>query len=180
VTALVRGERIYLREMQLSDATEQYHRWMNDPDVIRFLESRFHPPSVDNLRETVALYAADPKTLFLAIVTTDTERHIGNIKIGPIDAHHGVAEVGLIVGEKECWGKGFATEAIRLVMQLAFAQLGLRRLTAGAYASNIASIRAFEKAGFSREGLRRRHYLCDGEYVDGVLMGVLRDEIVAE
>jgi RimJ/RimL family protein N-acetyltransferase len=88
--------------------------------------------------------------------------------------------VGLIVGEKECWGKGFATEAIRLVMQLAFAQLGLRRLTAGAYASNIASIRAFEKAGFSREGLRRRHYLCDGEYVDGVLMGVLRDEIVAE
>jgi ribosomal-protein-alanine N-acetyltransferase len=177
VTALLRGERIYLREVQLSDVTEQYHRWMNDPDVIRFLESRFHPPSVDNLRETVASYAADPKNLFLAIVTTDTERHVGNIKIGPIDAHHGVADVGLIVGEKDCWGKGFATEAIQLVMRHAFGALGLRRLTAGAYATNIGSIRAFEKAGFSREGVRRKHYLCDGSYVDGILLGVLREDV---
>lgn len=177
MTALVSGERIYLRKICSSDVTETYHAWMINPDVTRFLENRFSAMTLEALQASVDAFLADPKTVFLAIVTRDSDRHIGNIKIGPIDANHGVADVGLILGEKDYWGCGLATEAIRLVTRYAFGALGLRRLTAGAYATNIGSIRAFEKAGFSREGVRRKHYLCDGRYVDGILLGVLREDV---
>lgn len=172
----VRGDRIYLRDVLLSDVNAAYCGWMNDPEVTQYLESRFTSATPESLRAYVTARAQDDDTAFLAIVTCDGDRHIGNIKLGPIDRNHGVADIGIIIGEKECWGRGYATEAITLVVRYAFETLGVRRLTAGAYAGNEGSIRAFEKAGFAREGVRRQHYRSGNGYVDGIQMGLLRDE----
>ncbi len=173
---LATGERVYLREVRPSDVTDTYYRWMNTPEITQYLESRFRPLSIEALREYVAGRAADSSSVFLAIALRDADRHIGNIKIGSIDWIHRVADVGLLIGEKDCWGKGYATEAIQLVTKYAFGVLNLRRLTAGAYEPNIGSIRAFERAGYSREGTRRHHYFYEGRYVDGVLLGIVRQD----
>jgi ribosomal-protein-alanine N-acetyltransferase len=168
------GNRIYLREVRLTDVNENYYRWMNDQEVTRFLESRFYPNSIEKLAEYVTEKLGDRNNVFLAIVRKDGNRHIGNIKLGPMEWIHRVGDVGLIIGEKDCWGQGFATEAIKLVVEYAFGQLNLRKVSAGCYAGNQGSVKAFQKAGFVIEGVRRQHYYCNGKYNDAILLGILR------
>ncbi len=177
---VLEGERIYLREVRLSDVNANYHRWMNDSDVIRYLECRFSPNSIYAIKDFVEKIIKDRDNIFLAIMLKDGDRHIGNIKIGPINRIHRFADVGLLIGEKDCWGKGYATEALRLVANYAFKTLKLHRLTAGCYDRNKGSEKAFKKAGFAVEGIRKKHCYCDGKYVDTIMLGLLNDETDAE
>jgi ribosomal-protein-alanine N-acetyltransferase len=170
----VSGRRLYLREVRLEDVNENYYRWMNDPEVTRFLESRFFPNSLESLRQYVIGKQGDRNNVFLAIVLHEGDRHIGNIKLGPIDWIHRLGEVGILIGAKDCWGNGYATEAIRLLSDYAFNRLDLYKLTAGCYGNNEGSTRAFEKAGFVREGVRKEHFFCDGVRVDLILLGQVR------
>lgn len=168
------GPRLYLREVRPEDVNERYYAWMNDPDVTRFLESRFHPNSIESLRAYVDAKLRDRDNVFLAIVLKDGDRHIGNIKLGPIHWIHGLGEVGILIGEKDCWKRGYATEAIAALADYAFRRLNLRKLTAGCYGGNDGSVGAFLKAGFTQVGVRKRHFFCDGEYVDLILLDRLR------
>ena len=170
----VEGERIFLREIRLSDANRNYCCWMNDPEINQYLESRFEKWSIKKLKSYVSAIKKNPSYVFLAIIAKNRNKHIGNIKIGPVDRVHKFADVGIIIGEKSFWGKGIATEAIRLIVRYAFNKLKLHKLTAGAYANNIGSVKAFQKAGFLIEGIRKKQYLYNGNYIDGVLLGIVR------
>lgn len=151
--------------------TEAYVSWLNDPEVNRYLESRFATHSADSTREYVATTLASPDYLFLGIHSTELDRHVGNIKIGPINRQHGTGEVGIIIGDKAAWGRGIATAAIRAMSDIARRELGLRKVTAGCYASNAGSQRAFEKAGYVVEGVRPQQFLLEGKPEDLVIMG---------
>ncbi|HVL68430.1 MAG TPA: GNAT family N-acetyltransferase [Vicinamibacterales bacterium] len=168
---VVEGDRIRLRPVRLADATERYVGWLNDPEVNRYLESRFETATVESVREFVAKMAADPNHALFAIERRDDSMHVGNIKLGPVNWRHRFGEIGLIIGDRECWGRGVATEAITLITAFAFERLHLHRVSAGCYEPNAASARAFERAGFSREGVRRSCFLCDGAYVDAIMLG---------
>lgn len=172
----VDGKRIYLRGLCPDDVNERYYCWMNDPEVTRFLESRFYPITPAELRDFVSAHTSNLHNVFLAIVLKEKGTHIGNIKLGGIDWVHRFANVGLLIGEKEYWGQGYASEAIALVTEYAFRVLNLGRLTAGFYAANVGSIKAFEKAGWQREGVQKLHYFSDGEYVDRISLAVNRDD----
>ena len=172
------GTRLYLRDVRLADVDDAYYRWMNDPDVTRYLETRFYPNSQETLRDYVSSKVGDHENVFLAIVLKETNQQIGNIKLGSINWVHRIADIGVLIGKRECWGQGYATEAIRLVVDYAFSMLNLRKLTAGCYGSNQGSIRAFEKVGFSVEGVRKQHYSYNGEYVDGIMLGLIRSEAI--
>ena len=90
-------------------------------------------------------------------------KHIGNIKLGPINIHHNCAEIGLIIGDKDSWGKGLASRAISIVTQFGFNQLKLAKLSAGCYENNIGSKKAFEKSGYQVEGfLKNQVNTIDG------------------
>jgi [ribosomal protein S5]-alanine N-acetyltransferase len=167
------GDRIYLRGIGLDDVNENYCRWLNDPEVNRYLESRFYPHTLDTLRNFVSSKIGDTDSPFFAIIVKDGDRHIGNIKIGPINYIHRFGDVGLLIGEKDCWNKGYGSEAIRLVVKYAFKILNLHKLTAGFYENNVQSIKAFQKAGFVQEGIRKSQYFVEGKYVDDVLLGVV-------
>ncbi len=95
----------------------------------------------------------------------------GNIKVEPINRHHLIADIGLMIGDKSVWGCGFVTAAIRCVVRIMQKELKLAKATAGAYESNIGSIRAFEKAGFTIEPVRPTHCLGNGVREGLVLMG---------
>ena len=165
------GARIALRALHVDDVGERYVRWMSDPLVIRYLESRFAPNSAERIRAFVQSMNDSPDNQLMAIVRRDGDEHIGNIKLGPINWIHRSADVGIIIGERDQWGKGYATDAIALLTEHAFTTLGLHKLNAGCYAGNKGSARAFEKAGWRREGLRREQYYCDGTWVDEILLG---------
>jgi ribosomal-protein-alanine N-acetyltransferase len=168
---VIHGRRLYLRELTADDAGERYERWLNDPEVTRYLESRFRRNTLDAIKDYVRTVGSDPDDLLLAIVLKQDDEHIGNIRLGPIDRHHRSAEVGIMLGEKRHWGRGYGSEAIAALTGHAFEELELHKLTANCYSANDGSARAFEKAGWQREGLRRGQLWSDGEWMDQILLG---------
>ncbi len=167
----VEGLRLYLRNLTLGDATQNYVQWMNDPLVTRFLESRFRSYTIEDIRSYIDHTLQDGTSVLAGIFIKATHQHIGNIKLGPINHHHRFAEMGLILGERSCWGKGYASEAIKVFSDFGFETLGLNRIVAGAYLENQGSIKAFLKSGFVQEGILKNHWLCDGKFQDGIILG---------
>lgn len=171
--AFLNGDRLCLRDVYPSDVNERYHAWMNDREITKYLEVRFRPHSIENILSFVKRLDGNPDEILLAICLHDQGRHIGNIKLGPINHIHRRGDISLFIGEKDYWGKGYATEAISLLKEFAFMELGLRKLTAGAYAANKGSINAFLRNGFEIEGTLKQHCLCGGSYCDVVMLGYI-------
>ena len=169
------GEKIYLRPLTAVDATEEYVGWLNDPAVNQYLEVRFLKHDMDNVRKYIAQVNQDPDSVQFGMIRKDAGRHIGNIKLGPINRIHMIGEIGLMIGDKSSWGQGIATEAIKLITEYGFKVLKLHKITAGAYEPNRGSVKAFLKAGFSEEGLQKRHYRFGDTYVDGIKLGKIND-----
>lgn len=167
---VLEGAQVRLRPMTAADADGPYLRWMNDPEITRYLESRDRTYTPADLRSYIEETVSNPANHFFAIELLEDGRHVGNIKLGPVEWRHGRGDIGIIVGERAVWGRGIATEAVRLLSTWALAEMGLRKVTAGAYSSNAGSVRAFERAGFHVEAVRAAHYVSDGEVVDAVLM----------
>jgi RimJ/RimL family protein N-acetyltransferase len=171
----IEGERLYLREVRLEDVTDTYYDWLNDPQVCQYLETRFYPQSKKAIENYVSRFLEDPSSVFLAIILKNDARHIGNIKIGPINWIHRFADIALVLGDKPSWGNGYGTEAIRALVRYAFDILNLHRLQATIYANNHASLRAFTKAGFQEEGILRKKRFHAGKYVDEKVFSILNE-----
>ena len=170
------GERIYLRDVRLADVGEAYFRWLNDPEVTQFLEIRYIPHSIEDIRRFVEEKNVRPDEIFLAICLKEGGRHIGNIKLGPVNRIHRFADISLLIGEKECWGRGYATEAIAAVARFAFDVQNLNKLRAGCYSGNRGSEKAFLKVGFSREGCLKNQWMTGGGFQDEILLGLWRGD----
>jgi RimJ/RimL family protein N-acetyltransferase len=170
----VEGNRVYLRDVTSDDVTDRYCAWLNDPEVNRYLETRFEPQTRERILAYVDAQNRAVNAVFLAIVRRVDDVHVGNLRIGALDLVHRTATLALVIGEKAVWGTGIGTEAIDLATQYAFEHLDLRKLTARCYATNIGSIRAFEKAGWTREGIQRSQFVCDDAEIDGVWLGRAR------
>ena len=165
------SDSLILRKLEKNDASERYLSWLSDPDINRYLEVRFAPPrTVDELARFIETNNND-SCLMLGIWLRTDRRHIGNIKLGLVDRHHDSAEIGLLIGDKSEWGKGHGSVAINLVAEYAFSRLSIAKLTAGCYADNEGSRRAFLNAGFVEEGRRIAQWLVEGKRQDGVLLG---------
>jgi [ribosomal protein S5]-alanine N-acetyltransferase len=121
---------------------------------------------------TAQLAAVDS---YLFAIEAESE-HIGNLKIGPIEPYHHRADLSYFIGERASWGRGIATAAIRIASDIAFGVLGLYRLQAGVYASNLSSVRVLEKAGFRREGVWRRQLVGHSGREDHLWFGLLAEE----
>lgn len=166
------SENLTLRTLTTADASESYLAWLSDPDVNRYLEVRFLPPcTVDELARFITETNDSVHSLMLGIFLRSNDRHVGNIKLGPIDWHHATGDIGLLIGDKQEWGKGHASIAISLLVEYAFTQLGIAKLTAGCYSENEGSRRAFLKAGFIEEGRRISQWLVGATRQDGILLG---------
>jgi len=170
---MIEGQRLHLRKIELTDVNENYRAWMNDPEVMRYTESRFRTHSLEDIRTYVRSVRSDANSVFCAIIEKETGKHIGNIKIGHILPVHRTADVGIIIGDRNCWGRGYATEALKLAASYAEDTLKLHKLWAGIYADNPGSVKAFLRAGFVEEGRFIRHWFSGSDYVDGLQMGLL-------
>lgn len=166
-----RSDRLELFLLEPRHVGPHYVGWLNDAEIGRYLESRFVVHTEESTQTFVRTCLQHPQTLFLGIRSSEAGMpHVGNIKLAPIDTHHGLGEIGILIGERSVWGRGIASEAIRMLACIARDQLRLRKLTAGCYASNVGSMKAFERAGFEIEGERRAHFMLDGQPENLVLM----------
>lgn len=164
------GDRIFLRRLTEADVSEDYVSWMNDPAINQYLESRFYTHTIESTKVFIRSVTNDNNYQF-GIFLKETGKHIGNIKIGSINHYHRFADIGFLIGDKECWGRGYATEAIGLATDFAFKTLKLHKLWGGLYSPNIGSLRAFQKNGYEQEGVKRSQYLLNGVYYDDIMFG---------
>jgi len=172
----LQGKHIFLRRLTPADASDRYVSWLNDPEVNQYIESRFCPQTRESVAEFIRGVSNASNYLF-GIFDGATCEHIGNIKIGNINPNHRFADVGLLIGEKSHWGKGLASEAIRLVTEFGFKNINLNKLVAGMYDLNSGSYRAFIACGYREVGRHRQHFaLGNGKYVDSILVEKLRGD----
>jgi len=168
------GKLIYLRPLEPDDA-DRFATWLNDARVTRTLRAR-GPITRAFKREWIERVTRDDKALACSIVRRRDDRHIGSTGLHEIDWQARSAGFGISIGIPEMWGKGYGTEATRLITDHAFRTLNLNRVWLDVHASNVGAQRAYEKAGFRVEGVQRQAIYRDGRYADMLLMSVLREE----
>lgn len=165
---------MYLRQLTLDDCSPAYARWLNDPQVNQYLETKWSRQDLDSIKQFVQEQRESKDSILFAIICNETGRHIGNLKIGKIHPHYHHADLSYFIGDKRCWGKGFATEAVGLACGYGFMELGLNRLEAGTYELAQGSLRVLEKNHFQREGVFRGQVFFCGRYIDVYRYALMR------
>jgi diamine N-acetyltransferase len=180
---MIIGERIRLRRNESADIS-RFVEWLNDPEVRRYL-SLTMPISMANeeqwFQNMLKLPAQEqPFAIEIRKKTPEKEAEewqmIGNCSFMDVDHTARSAEVGLLIGDKSCWNKGYGTEVMRLLLSVGFGTLNLNRIFLRVDEDNKRGIRAYEKAGFVHEGRFRRAAYRDGQYHDVLIMSVIRAE----
>lgn len=166
--------RLVLRNLSTDDVSDRYLDWLRDSAINRYLEARNQEHTSGSIASFIASVNSSPDSILFGIFLADCGRHIGNIKLGPINRWHRRAEIGLLLGERTEWGKGYAAEAIRAVSEFGLYQLGLHKIAAGCYEENVGSLKAFIKAGYTQEARLPDHWEVDGNFQAQLLLGITR------
>ncbi|NLG74290.1 MAG: GNAT family N-acetyltransferase [Chloroflexi bacterium] len=176
---LFHGELVRLTLEDADRVAAAFSRWGQDMEYARLLDSgpvRLFSSSI--MRQWIEKeYLGDnPGMVNFFIRTLADDRLIGFIGLGGIHWNHGDAFVGIGIGEREYWGKGYGTDAMRVLLRFAFEELNLHRVSLTVFEYNPRAIRSYEKAGFAVEGRVREFVHRGGRRWDMICMGILRRE----
>lgn len=163
-------ERLILEPLSLKFCTKEYVNWLNDIDVIRYLDSG-GDYTLEKL-ENYIQYVNEKEIFFWAIILKKSNKHIGNIKIDPINQKHKLGEYGILMGDRNSWGKGYAKEASQKVIEYCFKNMNLRKITLGVIQNNTSAFNLYQSLGFQIEGVYKMHGIYDGKYCDAIRMAL--------
>ncbi len=172
------GEKVRLRPPERRDAAI-FVRWLRNPAMRRYLGMRYISEAQEEkwIEHLIAASSGPtPSELPFVIEERLTERPIGNLTLRAIHWRDRHAELGIVIGEEEFWGKGYGTDAILTLLEIGFLWYGLHRIYLIVLEENERAIRAYEKCGFRVEGRQREAVFMDGRYVDHIQMSILAHE----
>jgi len=173
---MISGEKIRLRALEKSDLTKVWE-WVNDEEVMWFWAA---PRNTQSLAEVEQWFARLQELAGYSskqfIIENEEGMPIGRIFYEHLDTRHQRTEVGMQIGEKEYWGRGYGTDTMITFLDYLFNELGLHRVYLRFQSYNTRALKCYEKCGFVQEGILRRHSFARGEYHDDLMMGILRDE----
>lgn len=150
-------------------------RWFNNPEVCQYT-LRTRPLTREEEEEWLnKLHQRQGDVVFI-VAEKGREEPIGTCGLHRISATNRGAELGIVIGEKDCWGRGFGTEAMNLLCEYGFQVLNLHRIGLSVYEYNARGIRCYEKVGFRIEGRLREARFWNGRYWETVQMGLLENE----
>ncbi|MBN8582735.1 MAG: GNAT family N-acetyltransferase [Anaerolineae bacterium] len=175
--SIIYGKRIRLRAVEREDV-QKFHAWVNDPEVTRGLMLYLPMSMRDETDWFDGLAKRDPNQRPLAIEVHKGKawKLIGNCGVFDIEMTNRSAELGIMIGDKAEWNKGYGSEAMTLLLRHGFETLNLNRIALRVYSENVRAVRSYEKAGFILEGRLRQAVYKHGTYDDVLLMSVLRSE----
>jgi len=170
------GELVRLRAMGPADA-EALWRWNHDPDVMRWMDDGY-PQTLARVRTGLE---ERPRNAYgdvlLGIEVRGDATLIGLVRLHGAQPENGIAELDIYLGEKEYWGKGYATDAMRTACRYGFDSMRLHKITLSVVVDNLAARRVYDKVGFVEEGRLRQVFRRDGRWYDMFTMGLLADEL---
>jgi RimJ/RimL family protein N-acetyltransferase len=166
------GERIRFRSVERGDLP-YFIKWFDDPEVTEFLKVE-GPMSLEDEEDWLERTNRTGGHVY-SFETLDGKL-IGNLGLMSLNWISRKVEIGVVIGEKEYWSKGYGTEAISLMLRFLFEEWDVNRVELFADSRNLRAIRCYERCGFRKEGVRRQNRFKRGEYVDDVHMAVLRSD----
>ncbi|MFH1776595.1 MAG: GNAT family protein [Candidatus Omnitrophota bacterium] len=172
----LKGKNILLCPLSKKHDLGAYASWLNDQETTLFMGSGRFPVTVTGLKAYIDSYNKSKDGILLGIFLKKGLRHIGNITLNGVDWKNRHGEIGIIIGDKKVRGKGYGTEAIKLIVEHAFAKLNLHKLYTGMVEGNEASRKAFKKSGFKEEAVLKEHFYLNGEYLNYYRLGLLKAE----
>ncbi len=175
IAEYIESERLEFHPICLEHCTSEYVSWLNDPIIYQYLETgggytlQMLSEYLDNVMKK--------SILFWGIHIKSSRKHIGNIKIDPINNRHGFGEYGILLGDKQEWGKGYAKEASIAIIDYCFEKYNLRKINLGVVAENLPAVHLYKSLGFEIEGIYKNHGIYNGKYMDILRMAVFNEKL---
>lgn len=176
---IYKGALVRLSAADPEELGKAYAIWNRDSEFKRLLDTSTRLHSAKSTIDFFNKMIEDPKpeNHYFSIRALEDNRLIGDINLDVVNSWLGRnAFVGIGVGNREDWGKGYGTDAMKILLRFAFTEINLNRVTLNVFEYNPRAIRSYEKAGFQHEGRMRGGLLKDGKRWDMLYMGILRDE----
>ena len=164
-----------MRALTDKDLNEAYLQWLNDEEVCRHNSHAIFPNTEQKMKNYFNRLD-NQQEVVLAIVHTETEKHIGNISLQSINWVSRNAEFAILLGDKDYWGGGFGEEAAKLIVDYGFTRLNLHRIYCGTLEGNEGMRKLAKKLKMKEEGMRREAIFKNGVYQNIIEFGVLKNE----
>lgn len=162
VSSETKGLLIFLEPLN-SEERKRINAWDKDPEVSKYRE-------VENFTET------ESKSIGFGIHDKTSSKLIGSIDISSIDIKNKHAEIGMAIGDKNYWGKGYGTDTVNIILDYCFSKLGLNKVYLDVWEENKRAINCYLKCGFKKDGVLRQHVRKDNKYHHKWVMSILKRE----
>jgi RimJ/RimL family protein N-acetyltransferase len=176
---VLKGEKVLLRSLEKEDL-EAFNRFQNDFEIHQLADDEPYVPRPFAFRERwfdeKVVKNEETTSVFFAIEAD--EKLIGSCGLFDIDTTSRNAVVGIVIGNRDYWGKGYGRDALGVLIEYGFQHRNLHHIVLDVLATNERAVRSYLAVGFAEEGRLREHAWFDGRWVDMVSMGILRDEWV--
>jgi RimJ/RimL family protein N-acetyltransferase len=179
---LYRGSLVRLTNESPEDLAKAFATWNQDTEQHRLADdSPAQLWSEKKLKEFIEKRAEqNPQSFRFSVRTLEDDKLIGGVGLWVASWTHSEAWMGISIGDRAYWSKGYGTDAVRLILQYGFLELNLRRISLGLHAYNERAFKSYEKCGFVMEGRMRGEGWRDGVHYDSLWMGILREEWFAQ
>lgn len=177
ISSLFHGSRIRLTaaDPDSSADVEALRRWARDSEYLRLQNGDPAMPRSAARAKEILSNAQDHDGATFILRPLEEARALGFVGLW-VNWTHGDAWLGIGIGDRADWSKGYGAEALRLALRYAFTELNLRRVSLTVLEGNARAIHAYQKAGFVLEGQSRQYSRYDGQWLGEVFMGILRDD----
>ncbi len=173
---MLTGQKVRLRAYRKEDMP-QAQAYMNDMEVRRNLAPGIpYPFTLENEEKWYSTLSGTNETYSFAIETLEDEKYIGGCGVNHIDWKNSAVTVGIFIGDKNYWSRGYGTDAMNLLVKFIFEQMNVNKVKLQVYSFNDRARKCYEKCGFVKEGILRQEIFRDGRYHDIYAMGILREE----
>jgi [ribosomal protein S5]-alanine N-acetyltransferase len=172
---------VNLRDLTPEDAEDRY-QWCLDTDVTRHLNmpDKYPPFSREETRQWIELCISRSNGYEQMAIETEEGKHIGWVDIKNIDKLNKHGELGIAIGDKEYWGKGYGLSAMKEMLHYGFTRLGLNKIWLRVEVDNEKAIKSYKRMGYVEEGILRQDRFREGEFVDRLRMSILKNEFFAK
>lgn len=176
ISPFLTGDSIYLRPLELSDADGDYHSWLNDAVVCEQNRHQTFPYSKEQAKAYIEAVRGSHTDVVLAICDRQTDRHIGNVSLQAMTLIHANAELAIILGNRQFWGKGCGRQACGLMVKHGFDALRLHRIYCYTSEANVAMRKICLGLGMKQEGVQKEAFFKHGRFYDVIEYAILEPE----
>lgn len=151
-----------------------YFSWWTDSEVTKYNSHGLFPHSIDDYNNWLQTVKSN-EVLVLGVIHNRDKKHIGNVSLQSFDWINRSAEIAIVMGEPDYWGKGFGYVACKKMIEHAFDRLNIMRIWSGTSVLNVAMNKIFKRLGFKNEGVFKQAQYLDGDYYDINIYGLLKE-----